>query len=457
MEQQDVLFPYQLAGAQYLSQSRFALLADEMGLGKTGQAIRACDLRGCERILVLCPAIARINWLREFDRWSLYGLPSRALFSRSDAPSDAPGITVCSYDLLPEHAGWLGKNRWDVLICDEAHYLKSVDAGRSRFVLGKGGLVHAAKARWFLSGTPMPNHVGELWPLLFVSGVTPLRYDDFLERYAKLRRTQWGVQITGTKNTGELRGLLSKIMLRRTKAEVMKQLPSIHYGSVVLEPGPVDLEVHMFDLWRRAGGDDKLKAVVDRQEAALQAMIDTLKTGSTPMRDLLPIMQGAQKTMAELRQYTGLAKVAPVVETIAAELASGTVDKIVLFAVHKSVIETLREGLRKFKPLTLYGGTPPNKRQEHLDKFQKDPRYRVFIANIAAAGTAVTLTAARHVGFVECDWTNANNAQAAMRVHRIGQERTVYCRFFALANSTDERVNEVLRRKIRDELSIFGE
>lgn len=344
-----------------------------------------------------------------------------------------------------------------MLICDEAHFLKSVDAGRAQHVLGKNGLVHKATHRWFLSGTPMPNHVGELWPLLYVSGTTPLKYDDFIERYAKTRKTTFGLQIVGTKNVEELKGLLSKIMLRRTKKEVMKQLPSIYYTGTVVEPGPVDLEVYMFDLWRRSGGDEKLKAIVDKQESAMRAMIDTLKTGSTPMRDLLPIMQGAQKTMAELRQYTGLAKVPAVVEIVGGELERNEVDKIVLFAVHKSVIETLREGLRKYKPVTLYGGTPPTKRQEHIDKFQKDPKCRVFIANIAAAGTAVTLTAARHAAFVECDWTNANNAQAAMRVHRIGQERTVYIRFFSLANSTDERVAEVLRRKIRDELSVFGD
>jgi SWI/SNF-related matrix-associated actin-dependent regulator 1 of chromatin subfamily A len=185
-------------------------------------------------------------------------------------------------------------------------------------------------------------------------------------------------------------------------------------------------------------------------------MIETLKNSRTPMRDMLPLMEAAEKSMPELRQFTGLAKCPAIIEQVGGELERGEVDKIVLFAVHKSVIETLRDGLKKFKPVTLYGGTPAAKRQDHMDRFQKDPRCRVFIANIQAAGTAVTLTAAHEIALAEYDWTNANNAQAIMRVHRIGQEKPVRARFFSLANSTDERVAEVLRRKIKDELSIFG-
>jgi SWI/SNF-related matrix-associated actin-dependent regulator 1 of chromatin subfamily A len=137
------------------------------------------------------------------------------------------------------------------------------------------------------------------------------------------------------------------------------------------------------------------------------------------------------------------------------ELDAG-LDKIVLFACHRMVIEGLREGLRKYGAVTLYGGTPPAKRQINIDKFQKDKRCRVFIANIQAAGTSVTLTAAAEAMFVECDWTPANNAQAAMRVHRIGQTRPVRIRYCSLANSTDEKVTDALRRKSRDELAIFS-
>jgi SNF2 family DNA or RNA helicase len=452
------LFPYQVQGADFLAVRRFGLLADEMGLGKSAQAIRACDLLDARRILVLCPAIARINWLREFDRFSIYGLPARALFTRDDRPG-AYGITVCSYDIAADKRvkTKLGAVQWDVMICDEAHYLKTMATQRTKAVLGKAGLVKSAARIWLLTGTPMTNHPGDLWPMLYVSGATTLKHSAFLQRFCNQRDTPFGPKITGAKTAAipELKALLNKIMLRRRKTEVLKDLPPITYSSLTVEPGAVDLEIRIYELWRRAGGDEKLKLVIDRQEDMLSNAMGALKHSKTPLRDLLPIMTGLEKSLSELRQYTGLAKCPAIIEQVAHELETG-LDKIVLFACHKSVIETLREGLRKYKAVTLYGGTPPQKRQENLDKFQNDPKCRIFIANIMAAGTSVTLTSACEAMFVECDWTPANNAQAAMRIHRIGQTRPVRVRYAALANSTDERVMDALRRKTRDELAIFG-
>lgn len=453
------LFPYQVDGARFLAQRSFALLADEMGLGKSAQSIRACDLLGARRILVLCPAIARINWSREFGRFSIYGLPARCLFTRTDRPSPGAGVTICSYDLLADKSikAQLGSIQWEVLICDEAHYLKSTNAKRSNAVLGKTGLVHRAARTWLLTGTPMTQHPGDLWPMLYVSNTTSLNHEAFTAKFCTGRKTPFGWKITGANHSAipELKSLLSKIMLRRRKADVLKDLPPITYSSITVEPGPVDTEIKIYELWRRAGGDEKLRAIVDRQEETMAAAMESLKQSRTPLRDLLPILIGMEKSLSELRQYTGLAKCPAIVDMVSQELAAGT-DKIVIFAVHKCVIETLREGLRKFGAVTLYGGTPAAKRQYNIDKFQKNPKCRVFIANIQAAGTSVTLTAACEALFVECDWTPANNAQAAMRVHRIGQQRPVRVRYAGLVDSTDERVMDALRKKTRDELAIFG-
>jgi SWI/SNF-related matrix-associated actin-dependent regulator of chromatin subfamily A-like protein 1 len=107
--------------------------------------------------------------------------------------------------------------------------------------------------------------------------------------------------------------------------------------------------------------------------------------------------------------------------------------------------------------MTLYGETPPDKRERHIRCFQNKPKYRVIICNIQAAGTAITLTAAHQVAFAEVSWVPAENAQAAMRVHRIGQTHPVTVRFFGLAGSSDEQVARVLRRKTRDLTAIFDE
>ena len=103
--------------------------------------------------------------------------------------------------------------------------------------------------------------------------------------------------------------------------------------------------------------------------------------------------------------------------------------------------------IRDSGAVTLYGGTNADTRQKNIDKFQNNPKCRVFIGNIQAAGTGITLTAAHEVAFIEADWVPANNAQAAMRCHRIGQTKPVRVRFFSCAGSVDEDVMNTLRRK----------
>lgn len=449
------LFPYQDTGAEFLAGRNYALLADEMGLGKSPQAVRACDMRNARRILVLCPAIARTNWEREFRRFSIYGLPTHVMFSRDDEPA-AEGITICSYDIAAFTKAKLERIQWGLIICDEAHYLMSPEASRTQIVYGKTGLIHKTKAYWALTGTPMPTHPGNLWPHLYVMGATSLKYDDFVKKFCKMRRTPYGEKIVGAKNIPELKAILAKVMLRRKKVDVLKDLPPIRYEVFTVEPAPVDIEIYMFEAWLRHGGTEKLAAKIVQQEEHMAATLKALRASKTPMRDTLHMLTGMQASIPELRQHTGLAKAPAVVQMVKAELESGAIDKIVLFAVHSKVIDALREGLKDFGATVIYGGTPAPKRQKHIDNFQTNPKHRVFIAQILACGTAVTLTAACEAMFVEEDWTPANNAQAAMRLHRIGQTRPVRVRFAALANSTDERVTEALRRKMRDELEIFG-
>jgi SNF2 family DNA or RNA helicase len=152
---------------------------------------------------------------------------------------------------------------------------------------------------------------------------------------------------------------------------------------------------------------------------------------------------------------TGIQKYPAVADIIEEELKSNAYEKIVIFAIHQTVIEGMRQRLRKFKPVTLYGLTPVEKRQRNIDKFMKEKSCRVFIGNIQACGTNITLTAAHHVAFVEQSWVPDDNAQAAMRVHRIGQTNPVFVRFFGLANSFDDRLSEILKRKTRDKTKIL--
>lgn len=460
------LFPYQEAGVDWLSQKKVALLADDMGLGKSAQAIRACDRLNAKRICVVCPAVVRPNWLKEFQKFSLAGMDGgRSPFfiaEKRTVPPPPDYSVITSYDLA-SHYDW-SSHSFDVLILDEAHYLKSHDAKRTKHIFGKNGICHRSRRTWALTGTPMPNHAGELWTLLYVFGATAKKYYDFIGHFCEFapggRPGQGPIQITGTRGDRipELKTILAPIMLRRRKEDVLTELPPIMFADLIVEPGPVDLELSptFFKYVWPADKSRQLFAEVARQERLLQ---DTLDGAGVEMRTMsgpgMKILEALATSVATLRRYTGMQKVASVVQMVTEELKAKAYEKVVIFAIHVDVIEWLRRSLSEFNPVTLYGKTPPKKREQNIVKFQTNQYCRVFIGNILAAGTGITLTAAHQVIFIEQDWVPGNNAQAAMRCHRIGQTKMVSVRFAGLANSIDEKVACVLRRKTRDIVAVF--
>lgn len=443
------LFAYQETGAKWLSEKTFALLADEMGLGKSAQAITAADLIGAKRIAVFCPAIARYNWQKEFALFSKTKRHFDLCFTKSHKPSQI-GSLICSYDLAhsfdPVDFGF-----FDVLILDEVHYLKSVTTKRTAAIFGRKGFSRYAKRIWALSGTPAPNHAGELWPMLYTFGSVAQTYDEFIKRYCVTFRTTWGTQIAGTRadTTPELRQRLEKIMLRRKQIEVLKDLPEILYSTIILPANEVDIKAESSFVQYTIPEDrsEELNAILEREREAIRTILakesDTFSTKAT-------MLQSVATSVSTLRRYTGLQKVNAVADLVEFELENEAYEKVVIFAIHRDVIEGLRKRLAHFGAVTLYGGTEPEKRKSHLERFEKNPQCRVFIANIQAAGTSVTLTAANQVIFIEQDWVPGNNLQAAKRCHRIGQTKPVFVRTVNIEDSLDKRVSAVISKKMKE-------
>lgn len=438
-----------------------------MGLGKSAQAITAADQINAQRILVICPASVRINWLREFEKFSTRGLICGLVLQSSDLEiclrkTVAGGIVACSYDLATQIdvnlklSAWLTAGTTSILILDEAHFLKSTTAKRSHAILAKGGLVHQAARVWALSGTPAPNNLAELWPMLRVFGIWNKSYDAFVSKFCQTRHTPYGQAISGHQNIPEFRALIKPIILRRKKADVMRDLPKIMFADVTVPAGPVDVEL-LFPEYYIFKRDAEFRADLEKQRRLLTAAVDLGGggMGGLKMLESLTMTQVDQHKISTLRRYTGAQKVQSVVDLVKDELESG-LEKIVLFAVHRDVIEGLREGLKDYGPVVVYGGTNPTRRQRNIDKFQRDPKTRVFIGNIQAAGTGINLTAAHHCLFVEQDWVPSNNAQAAMRLHRIGQTKPVTVRIVLLEDDElDRRIQMTLRRKTKDLVAAF--
>lgn len=417
------LYPYQQAGVDFLAGRKAALLADDPGLGKTVQAIRACDAAMVLKVLVICPAGVLENWKREIAKYRQGDWSAFVTSFEKAAGSD--------FHRLIAHG-----NEWDVLIIDEGHYLKTVTAKRTTAIYGKraemGTLAIAAKAAqvWVLTGTPAPNdpselftHLRALHPAAVTSSRTgqPWTQHQFMNAYCVLKHTGFGMKIDGSKNEAELHRKLDGFMLRRRKGDVLKDLPPIRFGEVWLEAD--------------ADGVPAEEAEIVRQALAVKG-VEGLRTIA------------ANGSVSRLRRLTGMAKALPAAQWINDWLDSTPKEKkIVVFAHHKDVVETLYDKLHT-RAVRVSGASNTKERQQAVDRLQTDPAVRCFIGNIQAAGVGITLTAASDLLFVESSWVPAENEQAAQRIHRIGQAEPCLVRFAMIAGSIDEDIQRAVSRKM---------
>jgi SWI/SNF-related matrix-associated actin-dependent regulator 1 of chromatin subfamily A len=424
-----------------LAERRRALLCDEPGLGKTLQAIMACDHVEAARVLVLAPAAVTTNWQREFMRWQRISRHV-SVIGAGDL-SFGVGVHIASYDRARQRPtlNALLARPWDVLVADEAHYLKNREAARTLAVMKlEAGAGHG----WGLTGTPMPNSADELWPLLRMFGpeaLGGLAYYPFRKRYCveiplgsgRFARSK----IVGVKNAEALRTAMEPVLLRRKKVDVLKDLPPLREGELALSPGEHLAEIDA------ACADPEMEALIKSVMAA------TLLSDDVEKHVQQMLQSASANSISRLRRVTAAVKVRALAPLLAEELR-GHGDKLVVMGWHRETLDVLEDALAAFGPVRLDGQTPQNRRQAAIDSFQSDLGTRVFLGQIQAAGTGITLTAAADLVFAEMSWTPSDNAQAAMRVHRVGQTRPVLIRYATLAGTVDEAVIRTLRRKTQD-------
>ncbi len=426
--------PYQMEGIEFCAR-RTCILGDEMGLGKTIQAIGVInnDL-AIKRVLVVCPVSLKLNWRRELGAWLVrpfcMGMVGQPLADGPAAPGDTL-IAIIGYDSIVKFKDRLCRKQWDLLICDEAQYLKNPDAQRTRGVLGYKGRKKdykkeppiPAKHTLFLSGTPILNAPVELWPMLQLLDSKGLgrAYWPYVKRYCGPRRTRFGMNVRGMSNGKELHSRLTDggIMLRRLKKDVLSQLP------------PKRRQI--LQIPTTSSMDRLIASEVERYDN-YQAYLRThgkKKDATIPFADL-----------AAARQNVALAKVPEIKRMIAEGLETGP---IVVFAHHHKVIDALAED---FKHVKLTGQSTVEQREHAVRAFQAG-KCDLFMGNIQAAGVGITLTRSAHIIFAEIDWTPALMEQAEDRCHRIGQEQSLLIQLPVLEGSLDSRMVKTIVRKQR--------
>ena len=327
------LYPYQEEGVAWLTESDRAnqYLADEMGLGKTVQAIEAMKRLGVTRPLVICPASAVSNWRLEWRTWGSAGR-----------------LGITSYGRLIRHYRKIRKGGWDLVILDEAHYVKTPSAKRARHALT---IASEAPMAWLLSGTPIPNHTGELWaPIKYLWREFPARFGittsaQWLDAFAKTRPTRYGAQPYAVKNAHLLKPFLNDIMLRRKWQEVGLDLPPLRVDTQFL---PHD------------------SAFADR----LAEMVAGVGI------DYVMEAQSDDPHVSRLRHFLGMYKAEKVATILVQEIRDQQYDKIVVLAHHHDTLDmlALRFSEAGINHVGFRGSASSTQRQRAIDQFLRQGR-----------------------------------------------------------------------------------
>lgn len=385
------LLPHQEEGVRHLLSMNSSLLADDMGLGKTRTATVASHLAG-KRICIVCPASLKENWKHEI------------LMVR---PDDRIHVVNSGSSIIPETARWvicnyetLGpamsvRNSFDVVVVDEAHYLKEIASERTMNVML---LSRDIPRRYLLTATPILNRAEEIWSLMALGGhpLGRIPWEEFVDTYTK-----------STEAREELSDRINEWMLRRLKDKTLS-LP----GRYEINPELV-LSPEFKDLYDSIS-DDPTKARLGK---------------FTPLRQLIE-----------------QAKIDFTVETL---VSMSEDSKAIVFCEYLPNVDALvrrceEEGLGTVR---LTGKESLRIRNEAKEAFQNDPDVRVFVTTIRAGGVGLTLTAANIVLLMSRPWTPALKEQAECRADRLGQTRRVCVINPIMKNTIDEDIVEMLKVK----------
>lgn len=401
-----LLRPYQRAGASFLEKMPAAIMGDEMGLGKTLQSLAA--VRNSLPALIICPLIAKSVWAREIEK----ALPHRTAtvldskvskFTRDKLDAD---FLIINYDNLGKWSDTFAMMQFGALICDEAHYLKTPKAKRTKEVQA---IASRTPKRLMVTGTPVLNRPIELYSLLRLldleAEVEPGGFWRFVEKYCGgyINRFSGNYETKGSSNLQQLHNLVSPFMLRRLKKDVLKELPDKQLSKMEWELPAKDLSEYRF-------------ASTDFQ--AWYASIHPEMSQEEIMRKPLGLMQ-----LGALRRLSTEAKVPGIVDLLENSFVPEG-KKAIIFSDYRASLASLY-GTFRDQSVIIWGGQSSAEREAAEIRFQNDPDCLFCFGQTRAAGVAVTLTAADTAIFLTVPWTPGEFGQASDRIHRIGQTRSV--------------------------------
>jgi len=424
------LFPYQKVGVEFFINNKGkAILADTMGLGKSLQALAYIVHKKLKKSIVVCPANVKYSWEKEVEKWT--DLKSLIITSKLELTEELikeHDIFIINYDILRRFYEILISMKPDIMVVDEFHYIKSNNAQRTRVVKA---LANYTPSLLLLSGTPLLSRPVELFNGLNI--MDPIVWNNWMSytrEYCGGHNGYFGWDARGATNIEKLRGEIGKYFLRRTKDEVLPDLPPKRFIDI-----PVEIDADSRKEYNLAEKDFKeyLKKVKKKSD-----------------KETLRSMQAEKLVkLGELRQMTTKGKTEVAYDMIKNIIDGG--EKVVVFSVYNQPIVELATRLGD-ECVTLLGDTREQQRKEVVDKFQDDPNCKVFLGGLKSAGIGITLTSASNVLFIDYSWVPADHAQAGDRIHRIGQEADSVSIYQLYARNT---VDDHMRKLLEEKKEIF--
>ncbi len=421
------LYQFQKEGVFQLDRLDRVLLGDQMGLGKTVQSIVAAEMRNPKRVLILCPSSLKLNWAKEIQ----LAYPGEFVGIGYDAMAK---WVIESYDTAwrPKAFKTLTSRTFDIAILDETHFIKNVDAKRTKGVFE---ILEKIPVRFGLTGTPMQNRPADLVGVLIALGyLTRGSRWGFLNRYCGPVDNGYAMEYLGATHLDELHKALKFFMVRRLKKDVLKDLPPKIYTDDVFS---ISKQSAYWEI-----------------EKTYRVHIKKVKSGALPESKL-----GRQSKLMELMRESALAKVDVAEDRVRAALDSGL--KLLFFSTFKDPIKQLAARFGS-QAISFTGDTPPHQRAGMIEKFESDPFVRVAFCTVGTGGTGHNMTAAKIVMFLDQPWSPARKEQAIDRAHRIGQNHGLQVVNLIAHNTVDERMvwvnvnkHQVVSQVIDGEVSEF--
>lgn len=390
-------------------------LSDGMGTGKTLQSLAWLCYNRSFPALIVVNAPTKLQWEKEYHKWisRVPGCPCRVqiLSGTKTRRLDKSSSYIINWDILHYWQDELASTGFECLIGDEAQAIGNPDSKRALAFRHLSAVIPECIV---MSGTPARSKPAQFWTMM--SCVEPQmfpNYKAYLWRYTNVKSTPWGISFDGARNVQELHSKLVSVMLRRTKEEVMKDLPSKMLDVVPLEPDSEELNEY-------------------NSEEAEISNLEGIE---------------ARERLANLTRTAYAVKKKSLLNWVKCFLESD--EKLLLFAWHRDVVDNLYDELKEFCPAKIYGGVSLQQREAEKERFISDSSCRVMICNIQSGGTGIDgfQKVCCNVAFAEFASTSTDMEQAEDRLHRGGQERPVTVYYLIATGTIDEDMAEALDEK----------